>query len=828
MFLLLALFLSVGKVNNSLAGGAAAAKVRLVNGDGRCSGRVEVLYKGKWGTVCDDHWGKKEANVVCKELRCGAVVKRIKGKNNKKKQKEPLFGRGSGHMFNVKCTGTESTLKTCTFNRIHNCNHYEDAGVICSGVNSSETSPLPPAVYQRCPLNVTLPAGGAVTLSCLSDCQGGCVRGEEVGLGPGCRVESGRAQLHIGPVRPKDGGYYCNNDTDRRLFTVHFHRDGCISALQHEVMFVGDALLTLKTSSATQCQLACTLHATCQFFSFLAPEEADGHEEKEITSNCTLMTRDSTQNFSVNASVGTTSGFSLKNCTGTVMSPIRNCSLVQQSVSWEEAQRRCNQTHTGLAVIHSEQHLQNALQALGGATGSTWLGLHRQDAGQWRWTNMFEMWQQGFDKVHGCVHSYSGQWLSSVGCDSSIASICQYGESERERCVCVAVFGQSVKVFRYVQEGRTWSDAERFCREEGGDLASILTQQEHAAFQEVAQAEGAGQGISIWIGLSRRDSTHPWMWSNGKLPMSSAAADGQNCGVFNGTHWRPDNCSHTHTHFLCYQDGNPPSVTDVPTTSTSTPTHTPAAVSTTGTTHTPTHTPAAVATTGTTHTPTHTPAAVATTGTTHTPTHTPAAVATTGTTHTPTHTPAATPPPTSVAPVTCNGSECYLGDLLYVNTSVSWLEALELCKYVCVCVCVCVCVGDLLYVNTSVSWLEALELCKQRGLRMLHILSEDTQTQLNLLLSSLPHAYGTHTHTHSHTHSRGAWVGLERCMINPSAPWEWVESALAFTNWHPDHPRNPCSYHCGLVGALQPGNYTWLDECCSREHPFICQNMTAA
>ena len=51
-----------------MAGFAGYQPVRLSGGSGPHEGRVEVLYNDTWGSVCDDYWGKPDADVVCKQL----------------------------------------------------------------------------------------------------------------------------------------------------------------------------------------------------------------------------------------------------------------------------------------------------------------------------------------------------------------------------------------------------------------------------------------------------------------------------------------------------------------------------------------------------------------------------------------------------------------------------------------------------------------------------------------------------------------------------------------------------------------------------------------
>ncbi|XP_040388863.1 scavenger receptor cysteine-rich domain-containing group B protein [Cygnus olor] len=101
--------------------------LRLVNGSHRCEGRVEMFHLSQWGTVCDDAWDLRDAEVVCRQLGCGRAVAALG---------EAPYGRGAGYIFldNLKCKGSEPSLLRCSHIRwdVHNCDHSEDAGAVCS------------------------------------------------------------------------------------------------------------------------------------------------------------------------------------------------------------------------------------------------------------------------------------------------------------------------------------------------------------------------------------------------------------------------------------------------------------------------------------------------------------------------------------------------------------------------------------------------------------------------------------------------------------------------------------------------------------------------
>ncbi|XP_011677589.2 sushi, von Willebrand factor type A, EGF and pentraxin domain-containing protein 1 [Strongylocentrotus purpuratus] len=105
------------------------ADIRLDAGGSLLEGRIRIKIGGEWGTVCDDRWDLADASVVCQQLGLGSALE------------VRSFGPGSGPILldDLACTGTESSLTSCSYTDRLNCNHNEDAGAVCSGSTGAES-----------------------------------------------------------------------------------------------------------------------------------------------------------------------------------------------------------------------------------------------------------------------------------------------------------------------------------------------------------------------------------------------------------------------------------------------------------------------------------------------------------------------------------------------------------------------------------------------------------------------------------------------------------------------------------------------------------------
>ena len=120
------------------------ARVRLSNGSDYLEGVLEIFHEGVWGTVCDDGWDPREANVVCRELSLGSADTDTSLAHIPRQSSETANGKL--WLDDVFCTGNEKSLHECRHSPWGetNCRHEEDAVVRCSG-------PGIRTCHQKCP-----------------------------------------------------------------------------------------------------------------------------------------------------------------------------------------------------------------------------------------------------------------------------------------------------------------------------------------------------------------------------------------------------------------------------------------------------------------------------------------------------------------------------------------------------------------------------------------------------------------------------------------------------------------------------------------------------
>ncbi|XP_062274550.1 scavenger receptor cysteine-rich type 1 protein M130-like isoform X2 [Scomber scombrus] len=100
--------------------------VRLVNGTSLCSGRLEVKSEQLWSSVCEAEFDQQDAEVVCRELGCGAPSV-LQG---------ALYGEVEAPMWTkeFQCGGNESALLDCrrSDSARRTCSPGKAVGLTCS------------------------------------------------------------------------------------------------------------------------------------------------------------------------------------------------------------------------------------------------------------------------------------------------------------------------------------------------------------------------------------------------------------------------------------------------------------------------------------------------------------------------------------------------------------------------------------------------------------------------------------------------------------------------------------------------------------------------
>ncbi|KAJ8272585.1 hypothetical protein GJAV_G00090940 [Gymnothorax javanicus] len=168
--------------------------------------------------------------------------------------------------------------------------------------------------------------------------------------------------------------------------------------------------------------------------------------------------------------------------------------ISHQNLNWTEAQRYCkDQNYTGLAVSKNTEEYKRMHESIESPNKRWWIGLSKiwmwSDQSQFSHHNWKKMDKEGKDPICTAVGS-SGKWKKD-DCSEEKPFYCYNGSCTLWPCPALQ--------YHLVEDEKSWSDAQSFCRQNYADLATLYRGQEALLPQSSRDA---------WIGLRRT-----WQWS---------------------------------------------------------------------------------------------------------------------------------------------------------------------------------------------------------------------------------------------------------------------------------------------------------------------------
>ncbi|KAM4565075.1 C-type mannose receptor 2-like [Fundulus diaphanus] len=232
--------------------------------------------------------------------------------------------------------------------------------------------------------------------------------------------------------------------------------------------------------------------------------------------------------------------------------------FVNVSLSWSNAQSVCRRDYTDLATIETMADVDAVLATTSNYTGKAWIGLYDELYNSWKWSlndssfygvgeYTFRNWFPGSpNDLFGpqyCVRLFTvsgdslGRW-DDRQCSDLRTFVCYNGTID------------GTPSFVLSNISLNWTEAQRFCRENYVDLASIRNQTENNLISNVTDR------TDMWIGLYRDK-----LWSDGSTSLFRHWADGQpgtesgiQCAAaeFGSGRWYDEGCTQS-LPFICYR-----------------------------------------------------------------------------------------------------------------------------------------------------------------------------------------------------------------------------------------------------------------------------------
>uniref|UniRef100_A0A7N6ADX3 Mannose receptor, C type 1b n=1 Tax=Anabas testudineus TaxID=64144 RepID=A0A7N6ADX3_ANATE len=199
----------------------------------------------------------------------------------------------------------------------------------------------------------------------------------------------------------------------------------------------------------------------------------------------------------------------------------------QSAVTWSQAEVSCKQQGASLLSITDPHEQAYIIALLANGGNKLWTGLIVDPDHGWKWTNgrpyRYMKWDSGHplpNPGYNCAildPAVQYSWQSSL-CSKKLGYICYSKGAEETPTQAVETsfcsrpwIPYNGHCFHINRTQKTWSEAQRQCRSEGGDLVSIRNVEDQSF---IISQLGYASTDELWIGLNDKKTEGLFDWSD--------------------------------------------------------------------------------------------------------------------------------------------------------------------------------------------------------------------------------------------------------------------------------------------------------------------------